>query len=109
MDENIQTTATSRAFARDLQSMLREAEALLKNAGQQIRNEFRTVSDQITSTVSTSLSDAKKGLDTVEENVVTRTRNAARTTDSFVQDHPWQAVMAGVCAGFLIGLVMARR
>ena len=45
MEESIQTTATNRAFARELQSMLEQAEGLLRNAGQQIRNEYRNVKE----------------------------------------------------------------
>jgi ElaB/YqjD/DUF883 family membrane-anchored ribosome-binding protein len=109
MEENIQTTATSRAFARELQSMLKEAENLLRNAGQQIRNEYRAVKDQVASTVTTSLADAKQGYSTVEETVLSRTRNAAQSTNRFVLDHPWQAVAMGVCAGFLAGMIVSRR
>ena len=109
MDESIQTTATSRAFARDLQSMLQEAESLLKNAGQQIRSEYRAVRDQVTSTVSSSIDGAKQGFSSVEESVLGRTSDMARKTNRFVQDHPWQAVATGVGIGFLIGIVAARR
>ena len=109
MEENIQTTATSRAFARELQSMIKEAENLLRNAGQQIRNEYRTVKDQVASTVTTSLADAKQGYSSVEESVLTRTRNAAQSTNRFVQDHPWQALAIGAGAGFIAGMIVARR
>jgi ElaB/YqjD/DUF883 family membrane-anchored ribosome-binding protein len=109
MDENIQTTATSRAFARELQSMLKEAENLLRNAGQQIRNEYRAVKDQVATTLTTSLADAKQGYNTVEESVLTRTRNAAQSTNRFVTDHPWQALALGACAGFMVGMIVARR
>ncbi len=109
MEESIQTTATSRAFARDLQSMLQEAETLLRNAGQQIRDEYRTVRDQLTTTVSTGLQDAKQTYGTVEDTVLIRTRDAVRSTNHFVHDNPWQAVAAGVAAGFVIGVVVSRK
>ena len=109
MDENIQKTATSRDFARDLQSMLHEAESLLKNAGQQIRNEYRAAQEHVSTSVNASISDAKQGLTTVEDSVLRRARDAAKTSNDFVQGHPWQTVVAGVCVGFLIGVVVGRK
>jgi ElaB/YqjD/DUF883 family membrane-anchored ribosome-binding protein len=32
-----------------------------------------------------------------------------RSTERFVEDHPWQAVSAGLCAGVLVGMLMARK
>ncbi len=109
MEESIQKTATTRAFARDLQSMLQEAETLVRNAGQQLRDDYRTARDRVASTVSTSLSDAKKSFNTVEDSVLTRARNTARTTNSFVVEHPWQAFAAGACIGFVLGVLSSRR
>ncbi|MBC7574243.1 MAG: DUF883 domain-containing protein [Herminiimonas sp.] len=109
MEESIPTTTTARAFARDLQQMLEETEALLKNAGRQVRREYRNVRDQLVSTVSSSFDEARSSLGSVEESVLTRTRDAAAGTNEFVQRHPWQAVAAGACVGFLVGIVMARR
>lgn len=109
MEESIQTTATNRAFARELQSMLTQAEALLRNAGQQVRNEYRAVKDQVTSTVGSSLTGAGHGLTTVEESLLSRSRNAAGSTSRFVRDQPWQAVAVAAAAGFVVGMIMARR
>lgn len=109
MEESIQKTATSRAFARDLQSMLQEAETLVRNAGQQLRDDYRAARERVTSTVSTSLNDAKKSLTTVEDSVLTRARDTARNTNRFVVDHPWQALAAGACIGFVVGVLMSRR
>lgn len=109
MEENIQTTATTRAFARDLQSMLQEAEALVRNAGQQLHDDYRAARERVTSTVSTSLSDAKTSFGTVEDSVLTRVRDTARGTNRFVVEHPWQAFAAGACIGFVVGVLSSRR
>ena len=71
MEESIPTTTTARAFARDLQQMLEETEALLKNAGRQVRREYRNVRDQLVSTVSSSFDEARSSLGSVEESVLT--------------------------------------
>lgn len=108
MEENIQTTATSRDFARDLQSMLQEAEALVRNAGKQLRGDYIAARDRVSSTVSASINDAKQSL-TSQDSLVGRARDAARTTDSFVHGHPWQAVAAVAVIGFLIGIAASKR
>ncbi len=109
MEESIQTTATNRAFARELQSMLEQAEGLLRNAGQQIRNEYRNVKEQVASSVSTSISDAQRGLSNVEGSVLSRSRGAVRTTNRFVREKPWRAVIIAAGAGVLLGMIMTRK
>ena len=44
--------------------------------------------ERIQTTVGTSLSDAKKRYDTVEDAALARTRVAARTANRFVAEHP---------------------
>ena len=34
---------------------------------------------------------------------------AARVTDEYVHDNPWQAIGIGAAVGFLAGLVISRR
>jgi ElaB/YqjD/DUF883 family membrane-anchored ribosome-binding protein len=34
---------------------------------------------------------------------------AARATDEYVHDNPWQAIGVAAAVGFLLGLVVARR
>ena len=38
-----------------------------------------------------------------------RARQAARATDDYVHDNPWQAVSVGAGIGFLIGFILGRR
>ena len=38
-----------------------------------------------------------------------RTKEAARATDEYVHEHPWQAVGAAAGIGFLLGMLIARR
>ena len=109
MDESIQKTSTRSDFMRDLQSMLHEGEAMLKNAGQQLRKEYRNAREKVTASVAPATSEVSQGLSTVDDSLFTRTRSAARSTDRFVQDHPWQAAVAGACLGFIVGVVIGRK
>ena len=94
---------------RDLQTMLHEGEAMLKNAGQQLRREYGKAREKVTASVAPLSSEVGQGLKTVEDSLFARTRSAARDTDRYVQDHPWQAAAAGACVGFLLGIVIGRK
>ena len=41
--------------------------------------------------------------------VVDKTRAAARATDEYVKENPWQAVGVAAGIGFLIGVIVSRR
>ena len=109
MDESIQKTSSRSDFMRDLQSMLHEGESLLKNAGKQIRKEYRSARDRVASTVAQPVGEVSQGLSTVQDSLFARTRSAVRDTDRYVQDHPWQAAAAGACIGFVLGIVIGRK
>jgi ElaB/YqjD/DUF883 family membrane-anchored ribosome-binding protein len=55
------------------------------------------------------LSDAKLRLADAEAIMVDKTRAAARVTDEYVKENPWQAVGVAAGIGFLIGVIASRR
>jgi ElaB/YqjD/DUF883 family membrane-anchored ribosome-binding protein len=59
------------------------------------------------------LGEARKRLDDLQESALERGREAARQTDEYVHDNPWQsiAIGAGVAAviGIAIGVLLADR
>ena len=55
------------------------------------------------------LRDAKLRLADAEAAVVDRTKAAARATDDFVNDNPWQAVGIAAGVGLLLGIIIGRR
>lgn len=89
--------------------MLQEGEALLKNAGQHLRHEYRSVRDRVGSVVSAPAYDRAVSSGAVENSVLTRSRGLVNTTDRFVQERPWSAVAAAVSIGILIGIVITRK
>lgn len=52
---------------------------------------------------------AKESLFEAGSDVATRARHAARVTNDYVQEHPWQAVGLGAAIGMLIGIAVSRR
>jgi len=45
----------------------------------------------------------------MQDDAVDRAKAAARATDEYVHDNPWQAIGIGAAIGFLVGLVVSRR
>ena len=59
--------------------------------------------------VESKLLHAKLRLQELEGQAVDRAKVAARATDDFVHDHPWQAIGAAAAIGFVAGLLLNRR
>ena len=55
------------------------------------------------------LQDAKLRIADAEAALLDRTKAAARATDDYVNENPWQAVGIAAGVGLLLGLVIGRR
>ena len=55
------------------------------------------------------LRDAKVRLQDAEAALLDKTKAAARATDDFVQEHPWQAVGVAAAIGLALGVLIGRR
>jgi ElaB/YqjD/DUF883 family membrane-anchored ribosome-binding protein len=89
----------------DLKLVIKDAEDLLRTTGRQVDEGYQLARARFEST----LSSAKSGLSTLEDQVATTTREALDTANEYVQSNPWQAVGAGALAGLVIGLWLGRR
>jgi ElaB/YqjD/DUF883 family membrane-anchored ribosome-binding protein len=89
----------------DFAAVLNEAEDLLKKAGQETGERARDLRSQVES----KLLHAKLRLQELEGAAVDQAKAAARVTDDYVHDHPWQAIGIAAACGFLAGLLMNRR
>ena len=56
-----------------------------------------------------SLRATRETLHETQDIVLEQGRRAARLTDDYVHDNPWQAVAAAGLAGLLLGLVLSGR
>ena len=60
-----------------------------------------------------SLKAARERLEELQEGVVERSRAAAKATDDYVRENPWQSVgiaaAIAAVAGFVMGLIINRR
>ncbi len=56
-----------------------------------------------------SLKSARKRLAELDDSVAAQAKEAARTVDQFVHEHPWQTAGIGALAGLLLGVAVSRR
>ncbi len=89
----------------EFSAVLTEAEDMLKRAA----NETGEKAKDLRSQVEAKLLHAKLRLQEMEGQAVDRAKEAARVTDDYVHDHPWQAIGIAAAVGFVAGLLMNRR
>lgn len=106
----VQSTSVSRdKLIGDFNAVIADTEQLLKSlaaAGGEKGTALRASVEQ-------NLRAARERLDELQDAAVERTRAAAKATDEYVRENPWQsmAVVGGLAAlaGFVVGLLLNRR
>ncbi len=102
-------TADSQIFkdklVADLKVLIGDTEELLRATAGQAGEKMASARERIQA----SLAVYKEKLIDAEEAMMERTKEAARATDEYVHDHPWQAVSVAAGVGFLLGMLIARR
>jgi len=89
----------------DFGAMLNEAEELMKRASTETGDRAKDLRSQ----VEAKLLAAKLRLQELQGDAVDGAKAAARVTDDYVHDNPWQAIGVAAAIGFLVGLLMNRR
>lgn len=89
----------------DVKDSLRETETLLEQAV----NASAEQASSLYARIARNLSQTKNRLVEMESQAVEKARVAAKATDTYVHEHPWQAVGVGVAVGVLIGMLISRR
>lgn len=92
-------------LVQDFRAVVADAEELLKATANQAGEKVAIARERIQD----SLHAAKVKLAEAEDVIVLRSRQAARATDDFVRENPWQAVGAAAGVGLVIGLLIGRR
>src|SRR2546423_1392421 len=94
-----------RSVVKDFSDVLAEAETLLKQAAAETGDRASDLRSQ----VEAKLLSAKLKLQDLQDDAVDRAKAAARVTDDYVRDNPWQAIGAAAAVGFLVGVLISRR
>ena len=102
---NTPTDSSRAKIADEFASAMSEAQDILARAATETGDKARDLRSQ----VETKLLHAKLRLQELEGEAVDRAKNAARATDDYVHDHPWQAIGIAAIVGFVVGLLKNRR
>jgi ElaB/YqjD/DUF883 family membrane-anchored ribosome-binding protein len=86
-------------------SVISEAESLLDKATTETGERARDLRSQAEARLLT----AKLKLQEMQGQAVDRAKDAARATDDYVHDNPWQAIGVAVLVGFMAGMLVSRR
>ena len=105
MNEEATDRSTRERLIDEFTTVLSEAEVMLKKAASETGEKARDLRSQVES----KLLQAKLRLQEIEGTAVDHAKAAARATDDYVRDNPWQAVGIAAAIGFLLGLVVSRR
>lgn len=91
--------------ADDFAGVLRDAENLLKKAGQETGEKAQ----QLRAEAESKLLVAKYRLQELEQELVARGRVAAKRADDYVHESPWTSIGVAAVVGFVAGLLLNRR
>jgi ElaB/YqjD/DUF883 family membrane-anchored ribosome-binding protein len=96
---------TKEKLVADLKVVVADAEELLRATASQAGEKVSAARERIQA----SLAAAKVKLSDAERALLEKTKEAAKATDEYVHDHPWQAVGIAAGAGLLLGILISRR
>ncbi|APR93703.1 membrane protein [Pandoraea thiooxydans] len=100
-----QSQANKEKLMTDIKAVLADAEDLLKQA----TNATGERATELRENAMALLKQAKEKASDVQVVVVEKSKLAARATDDYVHDHPWQAVGIAAGVGLLLGLLINRK
>jgi ElaB/YqjD/DUF883 family membrane-anchored ribosome-binding protein len=105
MEDTRNAPAPEQRLADDLRTLIEEGEALLRG----VASEADALGADAQQRLAEQLESARVRLAELEKVATERTKAAAKATDDWVHDNPWQAVGIGVGVGLVVGLLIGRR
>jgi ElaB/YqjD/DUF883 family membrane-anchored ribosome-binding protein len=94
-----------RRLAEDFKAVVKDAEELLRHAARDAGEGYNDARARLEQ----SLKTARTELESLENAMKDSARRAARATDSYVHEHPWESIGVGAGVGLLLGLLIGRR
>ena len=99
------TNSSKQKLVSDMKVVVSDAEEILRATAGVAGEKMVDLRERIAE----RLRDAKLRLADAEAVLVDKTKAAARATDDFVNDNPWQAVGIAAGIGLLLGIIIGRR
>lgn len=104
-DNSAANVSSQEKLVKDIKLVIADAEEMLLATADQTGDRIA----ELRARIKDRLLAAQIRLEAAEAALVEKTRAAARATDDYVHENPWQAVGIGAGIGFLLGLVLGRR
>lgn len=92
-------------FIESVRESLDDAERLLREAADASGDKATELRERAMHT----LDRTRDSMHDAQDAVLAQSRRAARATDEYIHDKPWQAVAVAGLAGLVIGVLMCRR
>ena len=99
------TNNSKQKIVSDMKIVVSDAEEILRATAGVAGEKMVDLREQIAD----RLHDAKMRLADAEAALVDKTKAAARATDDYVNENPWQAVGIAAGVGLLLGIIIGRR
>lgn len=99
------TDVSKEKLVADLKVVVSDAEELLRATASQAGEKVVAARERIQA----SLATAKVKLADAERIALEQAKKAAKATDEYVHEHPWNAVGIAAGVGFILGLLISRR
>ena len=104
-DINDLASGNKQRFVSDMKVVVSDAEEILRATAGVAGEKMTDLRERI----GERLRDAKLRIADAEAALVDKTKAAARATDDYVNDNPWQAVGIAGGVGLLLGIIIGRR
>jgi len=106
MNESSITPGAARdQLVADLKAVVADAEELLRATKDAAGEKVSAARARAEATIG----KARAKLASAEDAAVERAKDAAKSADDYVHEHPWNAVGIAAAAGVVIGVLLARR
>ena len=102
---SINNDVSKEKLVADLKVVVADAEELLRATASQAGEKVTAARARIEA----SLATAKVKLSDAERALLEKSKLAAKATDEYVRDNPWQAVGVAAVAGLVLGVLISRR
>ena len=104
-DQSASTDVSKQKLVADLKVVVADAEELLRATASQAGEKVSAARERIQA----SLATAKVKLTEAERALLEKSKLAAKATDDYVRENPWQAVGIAAAAGLVLGVLISRR
>ncbi len=101
----LHTATPQEIFMEDLHAVMADANELLNATA----NQTGEAASAARSRIQQSLHTVKSRMAEADAALMERTRQAAKVTDQYVHENPWQSIGVAACAGIVVGMLIARR